>query len=54
VDFRVLATRNAMYRAAERRSLEEFERDAERELADLRTHCRLAEAAPAAPAGQAR
>jgi ferredoxin--NADP+ reductase len=47
VDFQVLATRNAMYRAAERQSLEAFERDPASELAGLRSHCRLAEASPA-------
>ena len=44
VDFDVLAQRNAMYRTAERRALEDFERDPERDLAEMRQGCRLAEA----------
>lgn len=43
VDFGVLAQRNVMYRAAERRALEEMERDPGRELAEIRRGCRLAE-----------
>ncbi len=46
VDFGVLAQRNAMYRAAEKRALEEMERDPERELAEIRRECRLAESDP--------
>ena len=46
VDFQVLATRNGMYRAAERQSAEQFEQSQDRELAALRAHCRLAEASP--------
>jgi ferredoxin--NADP+ reductase len=46
VDFGILAQRNAMYRAAEKRALEEMERDPERELAEIRRGCRLAETDP--------
>lgn len=43
VDFGVLARRNAMYRVAEKRALEEMGRDPEGELAEIRRGCRLAE-----------
>ena len=54
IDFTVLATRNAMYRAAERQSLEEFERAPQRDLADLRAHCHVAEPATPLEAGAVR
>ncbi len=43
IDFDVLTKRNAMYRNAERMSLEEFQRHPEKDLALASTHqCRLA------------
>lgn len=52
VDFDVLAQRNAMYRAAEHRALAEFMAWPERDLAQVREACKLAEASveAAAPA----
>lgn len=41
VDFVVLMQRNTMYRAEERKSLELFVNDQDRELADVRHRCRL-------------
>jgi len=49
IDFAVLATRNAMYRTAERLSLQEFDREPGLELAELREHCHVAELSPMAP-----
>jgi ferredoxin--NADP+ reductase len=44
VDFDVLVQRNAMYRAAEKKSLEEFQRDSQsqRELVDQHESCAVA------------
>jgi len=44
VDYDVLAQRNAMYRTAERRALDEFMARPERDLEQVREACRLAEA----------
>jgi len=46
VDFALLAQRNAMYGAAERRALEEWEQHPEKDLEDVRRSCRLAEVHP--------
>ena len=46
VDFDVLAQRNAMYRAAERDSLQRFEQNPERDLNRVEHVCRLAERHP--------
>ena len=43
VDFDVLEQRNAMYRAAERRAMDEFDARRETDLAGIREACRLAE-----------
>jgi ferredoxin--NADP+ reductase len=46
VDFDVLQQRNAMYRDAERESLEQFQRSASAQLECARSACRLEEAYP--------
>jgi ferredoxin--NADP+ reductase len=46
VDFALLAQRNATYRAAERASLEAWERRSDEDLEEIRRSCRLAEVHP--------
>ncbi len=46
VDFQVLAQRNAMYRAAERDALEQFEQHPERDLERVSHPCQLAQRHP--------
>jgi len=48
VDFDILMQRNSLYRDAERRSLDQFEKDADEQVAKARHSCRLTKMQPEA------